>query len=394
MKKLLVILVCFALVFSLASCAKDGAGDKTAAPVTETPGNTDQTAPPAGTDGDITLENIKIGFIHIGDPSDKGYTYNHDLGTKNMQETLGLRDDQIINKYNIPESSACDTAIRELIEAGCNIIFATSFGFEDYMKAVAAEYPDIEFCHATGYQAQSAGLANFHNYFGNIFEARYLSGIAAGLKTKTNKLGYVAAMPYAECISGYDAFYLGALSVNPDVTMEVIYTNNWNDPSAEAQAAQALIDNGCDVIGQHCDSTAPMTTAEANGVWGVGYNSDMIEAAPNAVLTSAVWDWSRYLVFAVQCVVDGKPIPTDWSGGIKDGVCNVSALNKATIAEGTEEAINQAREMIVSGELQIWAGPLYDNQGNEVVKAGEVFVEPQSAPSFNHVLKGITVLGS
>ena len=205
-----------------------------------------------------------------------------------MQETFGLRDEQIINMYNTPESSACDTAIRELIEKGCNIIFATSFGFEDYMKAAAAEYPDIEFCHATGYQAQGAGLDNFHNYFGNIYEARYLSGIAAGLKTQTNKLGYVAAMPYAECISGFDAFYLGALSVNPDVTMEVIYTNDWNDPSAEAQAAQALIDSGCDVIGQHCDSTAPMTTAEANGVWGVGYNSDMIEAAPNAVLTPSL----------------------------------------------------------------------------------------------------------
>lgn len=397
MKKLLVILLCFVMVFSLASCANNSAGENTVNPGNGTnppdngngEGNTDP-----NDSGDITLENIKIGFVHISDPSDKGYTYNHDLGTKNMQETLGLRDDQIINKYNTPESSACDTAIRELVDAGCHIIFATSFGFEDYMKAIAADYPEIEFCHATGYQAKDSGLDNFHNYFGNIFEARYLSGIAAGLKTQTNKLGYVSAMPFAECISGYDAFYLGALSVNPDVTMEVIYTNSWNDPSAEAQAAQALIDSGCDVIGQHCDSTAPMTTAEANGVWGVGYNSDMIEAAPNAVLTSAVWDWSKYLMTAVQAILDGTSIPTDWSGGIKDGVCDVSALNENTIADGTAEAIDAARGKIVSGELQIFAGPLNDNTGAEVVKAGEVYVEPQSAPSFSHVLEGITVLGS
>jgi basic membrane protein A len=344
-------------------------------------------------DGSVTLENIKVGFVHIGDPSDKGYTYNHDLGTKNMQKALGLKDEQIINKYNIDESSACDTAIRELVDAGCNIIFATSFGFEDYMIAVAKEYPNIEFCHATGFKAKDAGLSNYHNYFGNIFEARYLSGIAAGLKTETNVLGYVAAMPYAEVISGYDAFYLGALSVNPDVTMKVIYTNDWNSPPAESQAAQALIDAGCDVLGQHCDSTATMTTAETNNVWGVGYNSDMIDAAPNAVLTSAVWDWSKYLTFAVKSLAEGKQIPTDWSGGIKDGVCNVSALNENVIAPGTADAINAARDKIISGELQIFKGPLYDNEGNLVVEDGEVFVEPQSAPSFSYVLKGIEIIG-
>jgi basic membrane protein A len=370
MKRLLVVILCIAVVLSLAACSKDKKTE----------------------DGDITMENIKVGFIHIGDASDKGYTYNHDQGTKNMQQALGLKDEQIINKYNIPESSACDTAIRELVDAGCNIIFATSFGFEDYMIAVAKEYPQIQFCHATGFKAKDTAYSNYQNYFGNIYEARYLSGIAAGLKTETNVLGYVAAMPYAEVISGYDAFYLGALSVNPDVTMKV-YTNNWNDPTAEAQAAQALFDAGCDVLGQHCDSTATMTTAETNGIWGVGYNSDMIEAAPDAVLTSAVWDWSKYLIFAVQSVVDGNDIPVDWSGGIKDGVCDVSALNEAVISPGTAEAINTARDQIVAGTLQVFKGPLYDNEDNLVVEDGVVFVEPQSAPSFSYVLKGITILG-
>ena len=260
----------------------------------------------------IPKDEIKVGFVHISDPSDMGYTYNHDLGTKEMQKELGLSDDQIINKYNVPEDAECDTALRELVEAGCNIIFATSFGFEDYVKEVAAEYPDIQFCHATGFQASDSGLDNFHNYFASIYEGRYLAGIAAGLKTETNKLGYVAAHPFAEVISGYTAFYLGAKSVNPDVTMDIMYTNSWNDPTIESQVAKALIDRGCDVISQHSDSTAPATTAEDNGVWQVGYNNDMIAAAPNASLVSPRIDWGIYVTEAVQAVIDGKEIPADW----------------------------------------------------------------------------------
>lgn len=223
MKKLLAALLCLMMVFSLTAC-----------------GGTEDSPE----DTAVTKENIKVGFVHISDPSDKGYTYNHDLGTQKMAETLGLSEEQVINKYNISEDASCDTALRELVDAGCNIIFATSFGFENYVLAVAEEYPDVQFCHATGYQAASSGLPNVHNYFVSIYEARYLAGIAAGLKTETNKLGYVAAFPFAEVISGYTAFYLGAKSVNPSVTMDVMYTNSWNDPTTEAQVAQALIDGG------------------------------------------------------------------------------------------------------------------------------------------------------
>ncbi|MCL1975889.1 MAG: BMP family ABC transporter substrate-binding protein [Firmicutes bacterium] len=341
--------------------------------------------------GAVTLSNIKIGFVHVSDPSDMGYTYNHDLGTQKMMKTLGLKDTQVINKYNISEDSSCDTALRELVEAGCQIIFGTSFGFEDYMIEVAKDNPNIQFCHATGWQAAKSGLPNMHNYFGEIYQARYLSGIAAGLKTETNKIGYVSAMPFAECISGYDAFYLGALSVNPQVLMDVIYTNSWNDPTAESRAAQALIARGCDVLGQHCDSPSPQTTAEANGKWGVGYNSDMIPAAPKAALTSAIWDWGIYLTFAVQTLIDGKTIPVDWSGGLKDGVCNLSPLNEAIIAPGTAAAIEEARKKILGG-WDVFTGPLYDNNNNLVVEEGVTFIEPQSAPSFDHVLQGITVV--
>jgi basic membrane protein A len=349
----------------------------------------------------VTKDNIKVGFVHISDPSDMGYTYNHDQGTKEMQAALGLRDDQIINKYNVPEGAECDTALRELVEAGCNIIFATSFGFEDYVKEVAAEYPDVQFCHATGFQAATAGLANFHNYFASIYEARYLAGIAAGLKTETNKLGYVAAFPFAEVISGYTAFYLGAKTVNPDVTMEIMYTNSWNDPTVEAQVAKALIDRGADVISQHSDSTAPATTAEENGVWQVGYNNDMISAAPKASLISARIDWGIYVTEAVQAVIDGGAIPVDWCKGLKDGAVYLSPLNTAIAAPGTQEAIDMNAAAIESGEMHVFAGPLtgagVDFSGNPVnidIPAGEFYPEQlaASAPSWNYIIPGCTVL--
>ncbi|MCL1846685.1 MAG: BMP family ABC transporter substrate-binding protein [Coriobacteriia bacterium] len=356
---------------------------------------------PTTAQGDITKDNIKVGFVHVSDPSDMGYTYNHDLGTKEMQKALGLRDDQIINKFNVAEGAACDTALRELLDAGCNIIFATSFGFEDYVLEIAQEYPDVQFCHATGYQAAGADLPNFHNYFASIYEARYLAGIAAGLKTETNKLGYVAAFPFAEVISGYTAFYLGAKSVNPKVTMEIMYTNSWNDPTVEAQVAKALIDKGCDVISQHSDSTAPATTAEENGVWQVGYNNDMISAAPNASLISARIDWGIYVTFAVQSVLAGKEIPVDWCAGLADGAVYLSPLNTAIAAPGTQEAIDEATKGILDGSLHVFAGPLNgkgsDFSGNPItidVAAGEYFHEQEdaSAPSWCYIIPGCTVL--
>ena len=388
-KKLFAMLLMGVMVLGLAACG----GTNSAKPEASTEPAASAEAAKEGTG--ITAENIKVGFVHISDPSDMGYTYNHDLGTKKMQESLGIKDEQIINKYNVTESSECDTAIRELVEAGCNIIFCTSFGFEDYMLAIAEEYPDVQFCHATGYKAADSGLENVHNYFTAIYEARYLAGIAAGLKTETNKLGYVAAYPYAEVISGYTAFYLGAKSVNPDVTMDVMYTNSWNDPTTEAKVAQALIDGGCDVISQHSDSTAPATTAEANGVWQVGYNADMIEAAPKASLISARSDWSIYVTYAVQSVIDGKSIDVDWCKGYADGAVYLSPLNTEIATEGTQEAIDKAAKAIADGTLNVFEGPLTDVDGKEVVAAGDHYAESseKSSPSWSFVLKGINILG-
>ncbi len=387
-KKWLVILLCALFVFSMVACDKKEPGKTDPVDSTAPGGQTD----PAKTDGPagkVSLENIKIGFVHITDPSDMGYTYNHDLGTQKMAKELGLKEDQIINKFNISEDQKCENALRELAEQGCHIIFATSFGFEDHVLKVAKDYPNITFCHATGHQAKDSGLKNMHNYFGKIYQARYLSGIAAGLKTKTNLLGYVGAFPFYEVISGFTAFYLGAKSVNPNVKMKVKYTHSWNDPTKEAQLAKALVDEGCDVIGQHCDSTAPATAAEAGGVFHVGYNSDMREAAPKASLTSAIWDWSRYLVMAVKSVVNGEEIPVDWGEGLKEGVCDISPLNDSIVAEGTAEKIEEARAKIVKGDWDVFAGPLVDVDGKTVVAEGEIFVEPASAPSWGHILEGI-----
>ncbi|QOV18887.1 BMP family ABC transporter substrate-binding protein [Blautia liquoris] len=365
-------------------------------PASET-GNVKSESSKRETSSGIAKEKIKVGFVHVSDPSDMGYTYNQDLGTKEMQKTLGLGDDQIVNKFNVPEGAECDTALRELVDAGCNIIFATSFGFEDYVKGVAAEYPDIQFCHATGNQAKDSGLDNMHNYFASIYEARYLGGIAAGLKTKSNHLGYVAAFPYAEVISGYTAFYLGAKSVNPDVTMDIIYTNTWNDPTVESQVSKALVERGCDVISQHSDSTAPATTAEENDAFQVGYNNDMIEAAPKASLISARIDWGIYVTEAVKDVIEGKEIPVDWCRGLKDDAVYMSPLNTDIAAEGTQEAIDQAAEKIKSGELHVFEGPLggTDPEGEKIeIAEGDYYKEQeeQSAPSWSYIIDGCNVI--
>lgn len=384
MKKLLAVLLAALMLFAVVGCSSEPAAND---------GGDDQNVEGAQTGEELTKDNIKIGFIYIGDASDGGYSYTHIQGTQKMKETLGLSDDQIVEKFNITEDAACETAINELIEAGCNAIFGTSFGYDAYMLAAAEAHTEIQFFHASGTQCGQSGLENAHNYFGKIYEARYLAGIAAGLKTETNVLGYVTAMPFAECISGFTAFYLGAKSVNPDVTMKVMYTNSWADATKEAQVAQALIDAGCDVLSLHADTTSTVTTAEANGVWACGYNSDMALAAPDAVLVSAVWDWSQYLVMAVNEMLGGEAVPADYTAGLSEGFVDITEVTDVC-AEGTAEAIAEAREKIESG-WNVFSGPIHGvaADGTEINLAeGEEFVEPLSAPSWTYIVDGIEVI--
>ena len=380
-KRMLALLMAGVLILSLAAC---GGGETKP---------TGEDAQGAG----VKASDLKVGLILIGE-ADDAYNKNHIEGMQAACETLGLNyDTQVVVKTNVKEDATCSDAIDELLDAGCKAIFAGSFGHEQYMVEAAANSPNVQFCHATGYQSASDNLDNTHNYFAKIFEARYLAGIAAGMKTETNRLGYVAAKPFAEVISGFTAFYLGAKSVNPDVTMLVNYTNEWSNATKEATNAQVLIDQGCDVIAQHSNSAAPAITAQNNKVFAVGYNDDMIPVAPDAALISARVNWGAYYEYALGCLLQGKPIDQDWCGSYADNACDLSNLNEAIAAPGTKEAIETAAKGLNNGSVQVFAGPLHgvDADGNELNLAeGEFYTEngESSAPSFVYITDGITVL--
>jgi len=314
----------------------------------------------------IPVDELKIGFVYITDASDGGYTYAHDRGAKEMQAVYGLADSQIIYKTNITEDSACETALRELVEAGCHVIFGNSFGFMDYMDAMAEEYPEVIFSHCSGYKYNDI---NFNNYFGRIYQARFLSGLAAGLRTESNKIGFVAAMNNPEVNGGINAFTLGVRAVNPDATVYVKYTNTWYDPTLERQTAEALLDMGCDVIAQHQDTTMSQVAAQERGVWGVGYNADMTYAAPNAHLTAPIWNWGVYYIEAVGQIIDGKWFPVNYFDGLPEGLVDLSPLTK-NVAEGTAEIIEEYRAKIIDGSFDVFDGEIHDNQGNLRVEEG------------------------
>lgn len=367
MKKLLSILLAGAMVLSLAACGGD-TGTSTSEPASVNTG----VATSASATGGIPKDQIKVGVIHLSDPAEgSGYTYTHDQGIIGMQQNLGLRDDQIVRKISVDDTDAAavETAITECVEEGCNIIFATSWGYMDTCEALAEEFPDVIFSHGTGYKSNGT---NFNNYFGRIYQARYLSGIIAGMKTETNKIGYVAAMGQenGEVTSGCNAFAMGVASVNPDAEVYVSVTNSWFDPEGEKQAAERLIAEGCDVIGQHCDTPNPQTAAEEHGVWGVGYNSDMTKDAPGATLTSVMWDWSVYYTKAVQNVIDGTWVAGEkvdnYFGDMADGLVTLGEFNSDLVTDEMIAKVEEVKAQIVSGEWDVFDGKteIMDNEGN------------------------------
>ena len=414
MKKFLSLFVVSAMVVSLCACgstSNSGNADAADAPEetatetteaeTEDSTQAEETADGEATDGEaaatgvmpaIAKEDIKVGVIHITDPAEgSGYTYTHDLGIQGMQKNIGLDDSQIVRKNNVSDSdaTAIENAMRECVEEGCNIIFATSWGFMDTCEALAEEYPDVIFSHGTGYKSNGV---NFNNYFGRIYQARYLAGIAAGMKTESNKLGYVAAMGQenSEVTGGINAFAMGAYSVNPDCEVYVKVTNSWFDPEGETQAAQALVDLGCDVIAQHCDTPNPQTVAEQNGVWGVGYNSDMSKDAPGAVLTSVMWDWSVYYTYAVQSVIDGTWTGENYFGGMADGLVDIAPLSDIC-AEGTQEAVDAARKQITEEGFNVFDGVIETNDGSTVGEEGSTLSDSDITGNMNWYFKNVVV---
>nr|WP_298542318.1 BMP family ABC transporter substrate-binding protein [uncultured Lachnoclostridium sp.] len=421
LRKLVSVAMAGVMTLSLAACGGSGTADTTAAPAS-TEAAADTTAADAGETeakeaapaGGVAKEDLKVGFVFIGDENE-GYTAAHYKGAMEMKEALGLADDQIIVKWNIPEDETAQDAAMDLADQGCQIVFANSFGHESYVIEAAKEYPEVQFCHATGFQAASSGLSNMHNYFTAIYEARYVSGVVAGLKLNQMiedgtvakdacKIGYVGAYPYAEVISGYTSFFLGVRSVCPDATMEVKYTNSWASFDLEKEAADALISDGCVLISQHADTTGAPTACEAAGVPCVGYNISMIATAPTQALTSSTNNWGAYVTEAVQHVVDGTEIPVDWCKGFSDGAVLITELNEAAVAPGTKEKVEEVEAKLAAGELHVfdtstWTveGKTLDtykkDDGNEYISDG-YFHESEfaSAPAFDILIDGIKTI--
>ena len=408
MKKFLAMLLAVVMLFALAACK-------------------DTTAPVDGNDEVEVADDFKLGVILLHDEAST-YDLNFINGVKDAAAALGLTDAQVIMKKNIPEGNECYEAAADLVDLGCDVIFADSFGHEDYMIKAAKEFTDVEFCHATGTKAHTEGLDNYHNAFASIYEGRYLAGIAAGLKinemieagtitAEEAKMGYVGAFTYAEVMSGYTSFYLGAKSVCPSVTMEVQFTGSWYDENEEKNAAIALMNNNCVLISQHADSMGAPTACEERGVPNVSYNGSTKDACPDTFIVSSRIDWAPYFKLICEAAQKGEAIPTDWTGTIETGSVVLTEVNEQAAAAGTVEKIEEVKAKLVSGETKVFdtategfitveGAPLTTYLAD--VDTDEAFTpdteavadgyfhesEYRSAPYFNVNIDGITLLNS
>ena len=362
---------------------------------------------------------IKAGFICLHDENST-YDKNFIEAANAACEELGV---EAIIKTNIPEGQECYDAAAELVDAGCGIIFADSFGHEDFMIQAAKDFPEVQFCHSTGTKAHTEGLDNYHNAFAAIYQGRFLAGVAAGLKlnemiekgditAEQAKIGYVGAFPYAEVKSGYTSFYLGARSQCPSATMEVTFTGTWYDEALEKEAANKLINRDCVLISQHADSMGAPTACENAGVPDVSYNGSTIEACPETFIVSSRIDWTPYYKYAITAAQNGEAIETDWTGDISTGSVVLTDINPDVAAEGTQEALDAAKAELEAGTLQVFATDAFTVDGKtldsyqadvdsdakftpdtEVIEDG-AFMESKfrSAPYFDIDIDGITLL--
>lgn len=336
MKKILAILMAIAMVFSFAACGtKKDNGD--------------------------TEKKLKVGFIFLHDENST-YDNNFMTGAEEACKKMGV---EILKKTNIPEQNACYDAAADLVDKGCTVIFADSFGHEDFMIKAAKEFPNVQFCHATGTKAHTENLPNFHNAFASIYEGRYLAGVAAGLKlnemiaagkfdAKDAKMGYVGAFTYAEVISGYTSFYLGAKSVCPTVTMDVQFTGSWYDEALEKEAATKLINNGCKLISQHADSMGAPTACETAGIPNVSYNGSTLSACPNTFIVSSRINWEPYFEYMIKCAQDGKAIDTDWTGTLATSSVVLTDVNDKAAAKDTQAKIDEVKAQLDKGTLHVF----------------------------------------
>ena len=419
MKKLVAVILTLVLALSVAACA---------APAAEEPATTEGTEAPATTEGtEATTEGteapaIKVGFIMLHDENST-YDLNFINAAKEACATLGIPEENYVIKTNVPEGQECYNTAAELADAGCNIIFADSFGHEDYMIQAAKEFPEVQFCHSTGTKAHTEGLANYHNAFAAIYEGRFLAGIAAGMKLNAMieagefkpeeaKIGYVGAFTYAEVISGYTSFFLGARSVCPTATMEVTFTGSWYDETAEKEAANKLIANGCKLISQHADSMGAPTACETAGIPNVSYNGSTITACPNTFIVSSRLDWAPYYEFVINAVANGETVPADWTGTLATGSVVLTEVNEAAAAAGTADKIAEVKAALEAGTIHVFdttaftvggetltsymadvdTDPNYEADTEVVIDGYFHESEMRSAPYFDLRIDGITLL--
>ncbi len=351
MKKLIAMLLALVMVFALCACGKTEAPAASEAPAAE------ETAPAE----DAAAVTVKAGFIFLHDEN-SSYDLNFINAAKAACEALGV---EYLFKTNIPEGEACYDAAAELVDEGCNFIFADSFGHEPFLLQAAKEFPEVQFCHATGTQAHTAGVANYHNAFASIYEGRFLGGVAAGLKLNQMieegtitadeaKLGYIGAFPYAEVKSGYTSFFLGARYVCESVTMDVTFTNSWYDPTLEKEAAIKLINNGCVVISEHADSMGAPTECEAQGVPFVFYNGSAAADCPNTFIIASRINWAPYFEYAMTCVMNGEEIAVDWTGTVATDSVVMTELNETAAAPGTAEKLAEVKAALADGSLKVF----------------------------------------
>ena len=364
MKKFLAMLLALVMALSLVACGEkkdDTQGDG---------------------DGDATAAKVKVGFITLHDENST-YDLNFINAAKKAIEDLGLTEDDYILKTNVPEGQECYETAMDMVDNGCNIIFADSFGHEPYMIDAAKENPDVQFCHSTGTRAHTEGLANYHNAFASIYEGRYLAGIAAGMKlnelieagkftAEEAKMGYVGAFTYAEVVSGYTSFYLGAKSVCPTVTMEVTFTGSWYDETLEKTGAELLIDRGCKLISQHADSFGAPTACQNAGVPNVSYNGSTKNVGADTYIISSRIDWAPYYEYAIKAVMNGTAIDADWTGTLATGSVVLEELNTDVAAAGTAEAIEAAKAKLESGELHVFDVSTFTTKADDTMNTFKV----------------------
>jgi len=344
----------------------------------------------AATDGDDNSAaagepELTVGFIYIGPKSDGGFSEAQDRGRQAMEKYFGGKV-KTLTAENIPEDKQAfkSTAIN-MIDQGATVIIGTSFGYMDAMEELAGEYPDIKFIHFSGNKMNDT---NFGNYFGAMEEPRYLSGIVAGLMTKTNKIGYVAAFDYTELLIGINAFTLGARSVNPNAEVKVVYTGAWVDAAKEKAAAEALLDQGCDVLAQHCDTTGPQIAAEEVNAYAIGYNMDSRNAAPKAFLTAPIWHHEVFYIKTVQEILDGTWKPESYYGNMVDGYVGLAELSDL-VPDDVKAKVAEVQAKLEAGEFPIFVGPIKDNKGNVVVPEGTT-LDRAGIWSINYLVEGAT----